>query len=222
MTKCYELIVFDWDGTLMDSVARIVDSLRIAAAEVGLPPLSDKELRNVIGLGLNEALAALYPEGESQQLADFVDHYRHQFVNVCQTEEALFGGTRDLLQMLSALPLKLAVATGKSRKGLDRALLNTDCSHYFHTTRCADETRSKPHPQMLLEIIEELGVAPDKTLMVGDSEYDMEMAVKAGTDSLAVTYGVHEPHRLKAHGPLALLESVADLSRWLDRNIKSL
>lgn len=219
MAKPYELIVFDWDGTLMDSVAKIVASLRAAAVDVALPALSDKQLRDVIGLGLQEALEVLYPNAEEKQLLRFVECYRHHFLAACPTPETLFSGVRELLHDLNQQSLKLGVATGKSRKGLDRVLKHTACGVYFHATRCADETRSKPHPQMLLEIIEVLGVEPDKTLMIGDSEYDMEMASRAGADALAVTYGVHEPHRLDSHRPLALLDSVEALGGWLDTNL---
>ncbi len=215
MAKSYELIVFDWDGTLMDSVAKITASLRAAAVDVALPALPDQQLRNVIGLGLQEALEMLYPKADEEQLCRFVNHYRHHFLVACPTPEILFEGVRELLQDLTRQSLKLGVATGKSRQGLDRALDHTACGVYFHTTRCADETRSKPHPQMLQEIIEELGISPDKSLMIGDSEYDMEMARRAGVDALAVTYGVHEPHRLDLHKPLALLDSVTALGEYL-------
>ncbi|MFC1749482.1 HAD family hydrolase [Pseudomonadota bacterium] len=218
MVKPYELIVFDWDGTLMDSVAKIVASLRAAAVEAGLPALKDEQLRNVIGLGMQEAFEALYPNVEEKQQARFVDSYRHHFVVVCPKPEALFEGVRELLNALSQQPLRLGVATGKSRKGLDRVLANTGCGGYFHATRCADESRSKPNPHMLLELIEELGVEPDKTLMIGDSEYDMAMANAAGTDALAVTYGVHEPQRLGLHEPLAMIDSVAALEEWFNIN----
>lgn len=202
----------------MDSVARIVASLKIAAGESGLPVLPDSRLQNVIGLGMMEAFQCLYPEVEAERRERFVDSYRHHFVVACDTPERLFDGARDLLEDLSIQSVRLGVATGKSRKGLDRVLESTGCGVYFHATRCADESRSKPSPQMLLELTEELGVEPDKTLMVGDSEYDMAMAKAAGADALGVTYGVHESHRLAEHGPLTTLGSVEDLRQWFNQN----
>lgn len=219
MSKAFELIVFDWDGTLMDSAARIVASLRGAAQDVGFENLTDAGFRNVIGLGLQEAIRALYPAISDDALWQYADRYRHHFLESCPMPEQLFEGVHEILDTLHRQPLMLAVATGKSRKGLDRALRHTQCSHYFQATRCADETTSKPHPQMLLELIEELGAKPETTLMIGDTEYDMEMAQRAGTAALAVTYGAHEPHRLAQYQPLASLESVEALGAWFKGNL---
>lgn len=203
----------------MDSAARIVASLRGAAQDSGLDDLGDAGFRNVIGLGLQEAIRALYPAINDEQLWQYADRYRHHFLESCPMPEQLFEGVPEILASLHQQPLMLAVATGKSRKGLDRVLRHTNTSRYFQATRCADETTSKPHPQMLLELIEELGVAPETTLMIGDTEYDMEMAQRAGTASLAVTYGAHEPHRLAQYRPLASIDSVAELGRWFDEHL---
>jgi phosphoglycolate phosphatase len=219
MSKAFELIVFDWDGTLMDSAARIVASLRAAGQDVGFEDLSDAGFRNVIGLGLQEAIRALYPAISDEELWQYADRYRHHFLESCPMPEQLFDGVHEILASLHQQPVMLAVATGKSRKGLDRALRHTDCSRYFQATRCADETTSKPHPQMLLELIEELGAKPESTLMIGDTEYDMEMAQRAGTASLAVTYGAHESHRLAQYQPLASLDTVQALGQWLEENL---
>ena len=217
--RAFELIVFDWDGTLMDSAARIVASLRAAGAEMGLAELDEATLRNVIGLGMREAVLTLHPALNEADIARFTDCYRHHFLVACPTPTELFEGVHELFDALSKTDIRLAVATGKSRKGLDRVLAETQCSHYFHASRTADETCSKPDPRMLLEIIEELDVAPDKTLMVGDTEYDLAMAQQVGAFSLAVSYGVHESHRLQRYNPLACLDSVADLHQWMSEQV---
>lgn len=219
MSNKFELLVFDWDGTLMDSAARIVASLRGAAQDVGFEDLSDAGFRNVIGLGMQEAIRTLYPAVTDEELWHYADRYRHHFLESCPMPEQLFEGVTEILASLHQQPMMLAVATGKSRKGLDRALRHTDTGRYFQATRCADETTSKPHPQMLLELIEELGAKPELTLMIGDTEYDMEMAQRAGTSSLAVTYGAHEPHRLAQYRPLASLDSIVALGKWFDENL---
>jgi len=211
--------VFDWDGTLMDSAARIVASLQASGEDLGLPQKSDAECRNVIGLGLNEAINTLYQGFESHQLTEFSDRYRHHFLVASPHPESLFEGVHKILQTLEQRQLWLGVATGKSRRGLDRALQQTSCKGYFHSTRCADETCSKPDPMMLREIITDLGVSPEKTLMIGDTEYDLEMARRAGTAALAVSYGAHEADRLESHKPLACLASVTELAEWLEANI---
>lgn len=219
MSKKIELIVFDWDGTLMDSAAKIVASLRAAGQDVGFAALSDAEFRNVIGLGMPEAIRTLYPIVGDEALWQYADRYRHHFLESCTMPEQLFDGVHELLASLHQQPVMLAVATGKGRKGLDRVLRHTNCGRYFQATRCADETTSKPHPQMLLELIEELGAQPETTLMIGDTEYDMEMAQRAGTLALAVTYGAHEPHRLTQYQPLASIDSIHSLGKWFEDNL---
>jgi phosphoglycolate phosphatase len=219
MLKAFELIVFDWDGTLMDSAARIVASLRASGQDLGFKDLTDAGFRNVIGLGLQEAIRALYPAISDEELWKYADRYRHHFLESCPLPEQLFDGVPEILAALHRQPVMLAVATGKSRKGLDRALRHTNCGRYFQATRCADETTSKPHPQMLLELIEELGAKPETTLMIGDTEYDMEMARRAGTAALAVTYGAHEPHRLAQYQPLASLDTVQALGQWFEEHL---
>jgi phosphoglycolate phosphatase len=160
MSRQFELIVFDWDGTLMDSTARIVASLQAAGDEIGLSSLPESSLRNVIGLGMREAIHMLYPDLDDEQARYFTDRYRHHFMVACPMPEKLFDNVHGILNSLVQKELFLAIATGKSRRGLNRALDETGCGHFFHSTRCADETCSKPDPQMLIEIIEELGVNP--------------------------------------------------------------
>lgn len=215
MNEAFELVVFDWDGTLMDSPARIVASMVAATADVGQKVLPEEDYRDVIGLGIWEAMTRLFPAADQATLDHFIARYRHYFLEACTTEAPLFDGVHELLQAVGGAGALLAVATGKSRAGLDRVLVETGCGHYFHATRTADETRSKPDPQMLLEIIEELDVAPDKVLMVGDTEYDLEMAARAGTSAVAVSFGAHIPQRLAAYEPLACVDSLAQLQAFL-------
>lgn len=219
MNRQFDLIVFDWDGTLMDSAAKIVASLQAAGVDLGLPERSDAACRNVIGLGLKEAIETLHQDIPEAQIPIFADRYRHDFLVASPLPESLFDGVHDILRALEAKQVWLAVATGKSRQGLKRALSVTDCHRYFHSTRCADETCSKPDPQMLKEIIDELGVEPEKTLMIGDTEYDLEMAQRAGVASLAVSYGAHESHRLDRYENLAKLDSISALGQWLNQNV---
>ena len=213
----FDLVVFDWDGTLMDSEARIVKCLQLAAADAGLAEPVRQQAKQVIGLGLNEALRQLFPDAERAQLEWLVERYRHYFLGGGLAESELFEGAREVLTELAAGTRLLAVATGKSRRGLDRELEKSSLGHCFQITRCADETFSKPHPQMLLEIMDELGMTQEQTLMVGDTEFDVQMAGNAGVAALGVGYGVHEPQRLLDAGALDCLQQIADLPAWLIR-----
>ena len=214
----YELIVFDWDGTLIDSEARIVNCMRAAIRDLQLPARSQDEMRNVIGLGLHEALSTLYPEDDHATYAKLVERYRHHFLLEDTTPSELFEGVETLLSELRDRGHFIAIATGKGRVGLDKSLDETGLHAYFDYTRCADETRSKPHPQMLEEIMDRLGVRPQQTIMVGDTEFDMQMANNAGTAALAVSYGVHEKPRLLACNPLDCVDDVAAMHSWLINN----
>jgi phosphoglycolate phosphatase len=216
MSNGSKLIVFDWDGTLMDSEARIVTCLQAAIRDTGLPGRSPNELRNIIGLGLREALQTLYPEADEAVWDALVRHYRHHFLELDATPSPLFEGVEALLQKLQAQGHFLAVATGKGRHGLDKVLQETGLKNYFNYTRCADEAHSKPHPQMLLDIMAWLGATPDVTLMIGDTEYDIEMAHNAEVAALAVSYGVHDQQRLLAAGPLDCVSSFPELDTWLN------
>ncbi|WP_043753965.1 HAD family hydrolase [Imhoffiella purpurea] len=213
----FELIVFDWDGTLMDSEARIVSCIHKAFAELNLPVPSREAARDIIGLGLDEAMARLMPGAGPGLRAELITHYRRHFLGGDATPSVLFPGVRETLDWLAGRGHRLAVATGKSRPGLDKSMRETGLGSYFHATRCADETFSKPNPQMLLELMEELGASPEETLMIGDTEYDLLMARNARVESLAVSYGVHPPERLMAHGPLACLDALSELRPWLER-----
>jgi phosphoglycolate phosphatase len=215
----FKLIVFDWDGTLMDSETKIVTCIQAAFADVGAPPPSREAARNIIGLGLYEAMAELWPEAGEVQRTRVVERYRHHFLDANQTPSTLFPCARELVDWLAECGYLLAVATGKSRRGLSDALEATGLGERFHATRCADETFSKPHPEMLLQVMGELGVQGCDTLMVGDTEYDMQMAQNAGASALAVCYGVHEKNRLLAQRPLDCLEKLCDMRPWLEAGV---
>lgn len=207
----HRLVVFDWDGTLMDSEAKIVASAVAAAADLGLPPLSRERVRDIIGLGLPEAVARLFPEADPTTARAYMDQYRHHFLEADTTPMPLFEGVEEVLGELDDRGYLLAVATGKARRGLDRVLAETGLGGRFVATRCADETFSKPHPQMLMELMDLAGTSAAETLMVGDSEYDMAMAGSAGVAAVAVSYGVHACERLLAHGPVACIHHIREL-----------
>lgn len=209
----YQLIVFDWDGTLMDSEAHIVSSMQRALSDAQLPELEREKIRDIIGLGLREAIHRLLPDESDELHLALVDRYRYHFFADDPCEP--FAGAESVLQQLSEQGYLLAVATGKGRPGLDRVLQSTGFGEYFIETRCADETCSKPDPQMLQEIMEVTGIGFAQTLMIGDTEYDLQMANAARTASLGVDYGVHSRDRLLACGPLACLSAITELPAWL-------
>ena len=213
MSARIKLIVFDWDGTLMDSEAQIVTCLHAAIADLDLEPMDDDKVKNVIGLGLREAIDTLVPGRDSRFHEAFVAAYRSHWF---QSESSvLFDGAREVLDITGKNGFLLAVATGKARRGLDRVLNDTGLTSRFHATRCSDEAPSKPHPQMLLDLMAALEVLPEETIMVGDTEYDMEMATNAGAGKIAVRSGVHSGERLNRHAPLVCLDRVAEMPDWL-------
>ena len=211
----FTLLVFDWDGTLMDSEARIVRCLQAAAQDLQLSIPTREQSRNIIGLGLHEAVTALFPEADGTLINRLAEAYRHHFLGADPTPAPLFPGAEEVLRQLASEEYLLAIATGKGRRGLERVLDETGLRDLFHCTRCADETFSKPHPEMLLQIMAVLDVAPQQTLMIGDTEYDMQMAIHAGSERLAVSYGVHASERLLQHQPLGCLDAIAELPAWL-------
>jgi len=215
MERPYQLLVFDWDGTLMDSEARIIGCLAQTIDDLDLPMRERSQMKDIIGLGLPEAIGTLYPEGDGDLVRRFTDRYRYHFLSDHHAPTQLFAGALETLRTLATRGYFLAVATGKGRRGLDRSLQETGCHELFDVTRCADETRSKPHPQMLHEIMEVLDVPAERTVMIGDTEYDLQMARNAGAHALAVTYGVHERERLVIHEPLAYLDRIDDIVAWL-------
>jgi phosphoglycolate phosphatase len=212
----YSVIVFDWDGTLIDSAGTIVECIQRAALGMGLEVPDRERASHVIGLGLQDSLRHAVPGLAPERYFEFADHYRRHF-RARQESMSLFPGIRELLASLYRSH-GLAIATGKSRKGLDRSLDAEDLRRYFSASRCADETDPKPHPAMLLEIMAALGVGRERTLMIGDTSHDLQMAKAAGVDALAVTYGAHPEQGLRACGPRDCVASVAQLGEWLRRN----
>jgi phosphoglycolate phosphatase len=215
MNREYDLIVFDWDGTLMDSAAKIVRCFIQAATDVGFPGLDEVAIRNIIGLGLREALDALLPDTDEDLREQVAERYRQHFLHLDRTEMPLFPGVREGLEELTRKGYRLAVATGKARRGLDRVLKEVSMTHLFAATRCADEAGSKPHPRMLLDLLDQTGASANRALMVGDTVYDLQMARAAAMDSLAVSYGAHDRDRLLAYSPLNCFGSFPEVYAWL-------
>ena len=212
----YELIAFDWDGTLLDSAGAIVHAIQAACLDLELPVPDDARARHVIGLGLIDAMRHAVPGLPSDQYPAVAERYRFHYL-ACDQQLALFTGVREMLTRLQAVGHILTVATGKSRHGLDRALDHSGLKSFFQATRCADECHSKPHPQMLQELMAEFGIGAGATIMIGDTSHDLLMASNAGVDSLGVTYGAHPHNHLLEHAPLACLHSVPELDLWLQR-----
>lgn len=212
----YQLLIFDWDGTLVDSIARIVDSMRLAATACDLLPRSDEAIKGIIGLGLPEAIEVLHPELRAPAaLERFRRLYSEHYLAFEREPSALFAGVADSLEAFRAQGYQLAVATGKSRQGLARVLTGHGWLDYFDVTRCADETASKPDPLMLHEILAHCRVAPERALMIGDSAFDLQMAARAGIASVAVGYGAQPLSALREHGPLLAIEAFNELRAWL-------
>jgi phosphoglycolate phosphatase len=217
MPKRFDLVVFDWDGTLIDSAGAIVACIQAACRDLGLPVPDDGRASHVIGLGLADALAHAIPGLAPSEYPRVAERYRHHFL-LRGANLPLFPGTREMLVGLRANGHALAIATGKSHAGLARALDQAGLQGLFDATRCADQCAPKPAPDMLIELLAELAVDPGRALMVGDTSHDVQMAVNAGVAALAVSYGAHDGAGLAALGPLALVHSTAELARWLTAN----
>ena len=208
MPSATRLVVFDWDGTLMDSTGQIIAAASGAIAQLGLPLRSPEAIQDIIGLGLRESWQRLFPELEPDGFKSFAEAYRDHFFAPALQTARLFERAEEVLAELARRGYTLGVATGKSRRGLDRELAATGLGRFMAGSRTADETRSKPHPDMLLELMAALQARPDATLMVGDTEWDLEMARRAGVPAVAVSYGAHAPERLRALGPLACIDAL--------------
>jgi phosphoglycolate phosphatase len=213
----YRLLVFDWDGTLADSTALIASAIQHACRDIGEPVPGDVAARHVIGLGLADPLVHVAPGIPPNRHRDLVARYRHHYL-AGDSQIPLFDGVRAMLDDLDAAGFLLAVATGKSRAGLDRALVQQGLRHRFAATRCADEGFPKPHPDMLLHLMERLGVGESETLMIGDTTHDLDLARNAGAAAVGVSYGAHERGGLAQLDPLALVHSVGGLRQWLRCN----
>lgn len=210
----FDLIVFDWDGTLFDSTAIITRCIQAAVLDVGGAKPSDEAASFVIGMGLQQALAHAAPDVPPSQWKVLGERYRHHYFQH-QDDISLFDGVLSMLHDLKARHHWLAIATGKSRRGLDEALHAVELKGLFDGSRTADETAGKPHPRMLLELMGEFGVDPSRTLMIGDTTHDLQLAVNAGCASVAVSYGAHKCDGFQSLGPLLIAHSVNELHRWL-------
>jgi phosphoglycolate phosphatase len=213
-SRRFDLIVFDWDGTLFDSTALIATCIQQACQDLGVAVPSRAEAAYVIGLGLNDALAHAAPGLAPERYPELARRYRHHYF-ADEHGVTLFDGVAELLVELKARQHWLAVATGKSRLGLNSALQSSELGHLFDATRTADETAGKPHPRMLLELISEFGVDAERTLMIGDTTHDLQLAANAGTAAIGVAYGAHAAEALQALAPLAVVRSVAELRDFL-------
>ena len=213
----YDLLVFDWDGTLIDSAGTIVASIQAACRDLGLPVPERDRASHVIGLGLHEALTHAIPGLPASDYGRVVERYRYHFL-AKDPDLRLFPGARTMLGALKDRGHVLAIATGKSRAGLSRALDNTESRIFFSASRCADQCASKPAPDMLYELMDELGVGPARTLMIGDTVHDLQMAARAGVGAVAVSHDAHPRRDLVALEPLACAEDIGELGRWLEQN----
>lgn len=219
--KPYQLLIFDWDGTLIDSAAHIVACIHRVNAKVGLAPRTDAEIRNIIGLGLEEAFQHLFPQAQYALIQAAAHEYKQQFFLHNRKPSEFFTGARETLEHLAEQGYWLAIATGKSRQGLNQVLAETQLTTLFPITRCADETFSKPHPRMLEEILVDYDLPASAALMIGDTEYDLQMAHNIKMDAAGVSYGVHGSERLLALAPRVCLDDIRELPIWLDNLAKS-
>ncbi|VAW50487.1 Similar to phosphoglycolate phosphatase, clustered with ribosomal large subunit pseudouridine synthase C [hydrothermal vent metagenome] len=220
--KPFPLLIFDWDGTLVDSIERIVTSIQFASKSVVKMEVSETQAKNVIGLGLSEAIEKLHPELDKLQhaieLNNIADAYRQHYLHENTVPAPLFAGVDTLLNGLRDDGYTLAISTGKSRAGLQQSIDEHQLARHFATTKCAGENKSKPHPEMLHKILHELNFSASQTLMIGDSEHDLKMANNADMKSIGVTHGVHDAKTLEKHNPLICLSDITELSSYLNHN----
>ncbi|WP_210547174.1 HAD family hydrolase [Rhodoferax sp. PAMC 29310] len=213
----FDLIAFDWDGTLFDSTAIITRCIQNAVQDVGGAVPSDKDASYVIGMGLMEALAHAAPDVPVDRYLELGARYQHHY-KIHQADISLFHGVLDMLSDLKARQHHLTVATGKSRRGLDEVLQTVELKNMFNGSRTADETAGKPHPRMLNELMDQFGTTPERTLMIGDTTHDLQMALNAGCARVGVSYGAHEPDAFHELSPLFIAHSVGELHEWLRIN----
>jgi phosphoglycolate phosphatase len=214
-SRQYKAVIFDWDGTLMDSIARIVSSMQLAAIKVGIEAPSDEQVKSIIGLSLLPAAKALFGEIEPEVLQAAAKEYSHQYINENKTPVDMFAGAIELLNELKQQGLLLAVATGKSREGLERVFESSNSKHFFASSRCAGECESKPHPEMLMQIMAELDLTIEECVYIGDSIYDMQMAQNIDMDRIGVTIGCANKDDLLKHQPLAVFDCLYSLKDFL-------
>jgi phosphoglycolate phosphatase len=211
MKNCFDLLIFDWDGTLVDSIDWIVHCVQTAAIETQYPVPTAQAAKDIIGLSIQEAMNTLFPDVDSAMQKQMVACYSETFFSRQTTAQDLFSGVEDMLVEFKQAGYQLAVATGKTRSGLDKVLHSTGMVDFFQITRCADETASKPHPLMLEQIMRHTGIRPERTLMIGDSIHDLQMAKNAQIASVGVTCGAHSANILQQYQPLVCLEQTKEL-----------
>ena len=221
MSSEYKLLIFDWDGTLADSIGRIVTSMQEAARRAGRAERDDEAIKGIIGLGLPEAILTLYPDMAAEQVIAFRQHYANTYIALDAEPSPLFVGVVESLEAFRAQGYRLAVATGKARRGLDRVLKAHGWERFFDVTRAADETASKPDPLMLNQILAHCDMRPEQALMVGDASFDLLMARHAGIDSVAVSYGAQSIERLRDFDPVLEVDHFPELRGWLEARAHS-
>lgn len=219
MQNDYKLLIFDWDGTLADSIGRIVTAMHIAAQRAGRPERDEESVKGIIGLGLPEAILSLYPGMTPDQVLSFRQHYADVYIGLDAQPSPLFAGVKESLETFRDEGYRLAVATGKARRGLDRVLKANGWENFFDITRAADESASKPDPLMLNQILAHCDVPPEQALMVGDASFDLLMARNAGIDSVAVGYGAQSMQSLLAYEPRLAIQHFTELRTWLGRQV---
>ena len=219
MQNDYKLLIFDWDGTLADSIGRIVTAMHIAAQRAGRPERDEESVKGIIGLGLPEAILSLYPGMTPDQVLSFRQHYADVYIALDAQPSPLFAGVKESLEAFRDEGYRLAVATGKARRGLDRVLKANGWENFFDITRAADESASKPDPLMLNQILAHCDVPPEQALMVGDASFDLLMARNAGIDSVAVGYGAQSMQSLLAYEPRLAIQHFTELRTWLGRQV---
>lgn len=210
-----KVVIFDWDGTVMDSIGKIVNSVRIAAERLSLPVPTEHAAKQIIGLSLDPAFKALFPDSSAAERELLSEHYKDVYSNVDRTPTPLFHGAEEVFSSLRQRGYQLAVATGKARRGLDRMFAETKTGHHFVTSRCSDEAQSKPHPQMLEHILSELQLTPQQAVMIGDSRYDLMMAHSIGMHRIGVTHGVHGHDEFAPFAPHAVIDNLPALLQIL-------
>lgn len=217
----YQLIIFDWDGTLMDSADKIANCIIASATQLGIKEPSKEQVKSIIGLSLQEAMRILFPDESEVVINKLVENYKYHFLTADDTPQGLFAGVVEGLESLNEAGALLAVATGKARRGLKRVFDEVGVEHLFTVSRCADETRSKPHPQMLHEILDFTAIDPHNSIMIGDTTFDMDMASNANMHGLAAGYGVHDPQVLTDAKAIAVIDTFTEIVDWLlDDRIK--
>ena len=221
MSSEYKLLIFDWDGTLADSIGRIVTSMQEAAQRAGRAERDDEAIKGIIGLGLPEAILTLYPDMAPEQVIAFRQHYANTYIALDAEPSPLFAVVVESLEAFRAQGYRLAVATGKARRGLDRVLKAHGWERFFDVTRAADETASKPDPLMLNQILAHCDMRPEQALMVGDASFDLLMARNAGIDSVAVSYGAQSIERLRDFDPVLEVDHFPELRGWLEARAHS-